>query len=98
LKTYNTKNSYNYEHAQLWGNPYDNQKHLQEYFVSLPPAEQVALFMQVAEKYHRATCSQQELAGTVQRVNAQYERALTRISALQRELQQAQAPDLEDAA
>lgn len=80
------------------GNPYDNQKHLQAYFESLSPAQQLALFMQVAEKYHRANCSQQELAQTVERINQQYDRALLRITTLQRELQEARDPEFNEAA
>jgi hypothetical protein len=79
-------------------NPYDNMKYLQEYFESLSRAQQVALFMHVAGKYHRANCSQQELAQTVERINKQYDRALLRISALQRELQVAKEQALDDAA
>ncbi len=73
------------------GNPYDNQDFLREQFLKLSPEQQAAAFLAVSEKYHREKCSREELAGTVQRVNAQYERALTRINTLQRELQQAQA-------
>ncbi len=80
------------------GNPYDNQDFLREQFLRLTPEQQVAAFLALAEKYHREKCSREELAGTVQRVNAQYERALLRIGALQRELQQAQAPAYDEAA
>ncbi len=45
--------------------------------------------MSVAEKFHRASCSQQELAQTFERLNKQYDRALMRVSALQKELQEA---------
>ena len=69
-------------------NPYDNMQYLQEYFESLSPAQQVALFMSVAEKFHRANASNQELKQTVERINRQYDRALTRISTLQKELQE----------
>ncbi len=80
------------------GNPYDNQDFLAEQFRKLTPEQQVAAFLAVCEKYHREKCSREELAGTVQRVNAQYERALTRISALQKELQQVQEPAYNEAA
>ncbi len=80
------------------GNPYDNQVFLAQQFRKLTPEQQVAAFLAVSEKYHREKCSREELAGTVQRVNAQYERALTRISALQRELQQVQEPAYSEAA
>ena len=80
------------------GNPYDNQDFLAQQFQALTSEQQVAAFLAVSERYHRERCSREELAGTVQRVNAQYERALTRISALQQEFQQAQAPAYEEAA
>ncbi len=74
---------------QFSQNPYDNQKVLQEYFESLSPSQQVALFMQLAEKFHRASCSRDELAQTVERINRQYDRCLTRIAVLQKELNEA---------
>jgi|GEM_PF-5545362 len=80
------------------GNPYDNQDYLAEQFHRLTPEQQVAAFLAVAEKYHREKCSREELAGTVQRVNKQYERALVRISTLQNELREAQAPAYSEAA
>ena len=79
-------------------NPYDNLHYLAEQFLRLTPEQQVAAFLAVSEKYHRERCGREELAGTVQRVNRQYERALLRITTLQRELQQFQAPDLDEAA
>lgn len=80
------------------GNPYDNQDYLAQQFKALTPEQQVAAFLAVSERYHREKCSREELAGNLERVNRQYERALTRISALQKELQQAQAPDYQEAA
>ncbi len=80
------------------GNPYDNQDFLADQFRKLTPEQQVAAFLAVSEKYHREKCSREELAGTVQRVNAQYERALVRISALQKALQQVQEPAYSEAA
>lgn len=79
-------------------NPYDNQDFLREQFLKMPQEQQAAAFLLVAEKYHREKCSKEELAQTVERVNRQYERALNRITALQKELQERDAPDeLEEA-
>lgn len=75
------------------GNPYDNQKVLQEYFESLAPAQQVALFMQLAEKFHREKCSREELAQTTERISRQYDRALMRINTLQKELNESRQPE-----
>ncbi len=80
------------------GNPYDNQDFLAEQFRKLTPEQQVAAFLAVSEKYHREKCSREDLAGTLERVNKQYDRALTRISTLQKELREAQQPDYQEAA
>ena len=80
------------------GNPYDNQDFLREQFLKLSPEQRVAAFLAVAEKYHRANCSQQELGQTVERINRQYERALIRINTLERELRESKQPSALDEA
>ncbi len=80
------------------GNPYDNQDFLQEQFLKLTPEQQAAAFLAVAEKYYRANCSGQELGQKVQRINRQYERALIRISTLERESKESKQPPAIDEA
>jgi hypothetical protein len=80
------------------GNPYDNQDFLREQFLKLSPEQQIAAFLAVAEKYHRANCSQQELGLTVKRINRQYERALIQINTLERELRESKQPSALDEA
>ncbi len=80
------------------GNPYDNQDFLREQFLKLSPEQQVAAFLAVAEKYYRSNCSGQELGQTVERINRQYERALLRISTLERELRESKQPPAIDEA
>jgi hypothetical protein len=80
------------------GNPYDNQDFLREQFLKLSPQQHLAAFLAVAEKYYRSNCSGQELGQTVERINRQYERALIRISTLERELRESKQPPAIDEA